>query len=457
MRSARYLAILLLCTVTGCAGVDRFSDRALTYNGQAEIIKEQDFLLNIMRAAYREPLQFSDFTQVTGQASVSGTAAFSLPISVFPVTAPRSDIASPSATISGNQSFTIVNLNTQDFYEGILSPIPLNIIDYYMQSDYPKALVLTLFVQRIVLQPQGGGPPRVYANSYIGDDYAKFEAVLQAAIDLGLTTETVNEIRPIGPPMTAGQLPELRYLTALGTTGTKLKTYQFASSKARDPLLTKPEAAAFKAQHINEYYRLISVAPHVHFCFQTDGTGPISGAPLQAANVTLTAAGVLRPGLALTGIKIPSASVCGGADEAPADGDASDSAARMVEFDVNDSSGSKARHFEIAITTRSVESIMYYLGEWTRAELHLDPEAAASPPIVQTDRGADILFQVGPDCPPGGNTVSMTYNGKNDCMLLDPSGADRSGQVMEIVSQLFALNNSAKDLPASSLISVLSP
>jgi len=76
---------------------------------------------------------------------------------------------------------------------------------------------------------------------------------------------------------------------------------------------------------------------------------------------------------------------------------------------------------------------------------------------VQTGRGPDILFDVSQNCPPGETTVSTLYEGKNDCISLDPSGADRSGQVMEIVSQLFALNNSAKDLPSSNLISVLSP
>ena len=68
------VVLVVLLGLAGCAAVDSFSSRATTYNQQAETIKESQLMLNVMRSAYREPLQFSDFTQVTGQATVSGTA-----------------------------------------------------------------------------------------------------------------------------------------------------------------------------------------------------------------------------------------------------------------------------------------------------------------------------------------------------------------------------------------------
>jgi hypothetical protein len=445
--------------LSGCAGVDRFSGRAFAYNQQAETIKEQEFLLNVMRAAYREPLQFSDFTQVTGQASVSGTAAFTLPISTFPSTLSKTFVASPSATLSGNQSFTIDNLNTQEFYEGILSPIPMSTIDYYMQADYPKAVVLTLVVQRIELRPEYGlGAPVAFENSYAGANYRRFEAVLQSAIDLGLTTETVDVMQPVGPPMTAAQLPDLKYLTALSTTGAKLKTYEFDGKNAKppDPHLNAAQKIAFARQGVSEYYRLVSVAEKAHFCFAADGQdGAISLAAKAQANTVLTAAGVLHDGLTLDDIKIPPSAICGATDQAA---DAS-SAGQMVEFDVKSSSATAAdRKYEIVISTRSVEGIMYYLGEWARAELHAAPGLpAALAPLVATGAGADSLFRIGQSCRQDLPNIVADYDGTTYCIAVDPSGQDRSAQVMEIVSQLFALNNSAKNLPSSSLISVLSP
>lgn len=462
------LACLFLLATTSCASVDQFSSRALSYNDQAETIKEQQFIVNVMRAAYREPLQFSDFTQVTGQAAVSGTAAFGLPFSTFPSNLAKTFTAAPTATLSGNQSFTIDNLNTQEFYEGILSPISMSSIDYYMQAEYPKALLLTLFVQRIELKPdQAAGPPIIYDNSYFGDHYNQFEGILQAAIGLGLTTETIDVMQPIGPPMLASQLNDLRYLTALGTTGVKLKTYEFraGASTPPDPILNKTQIAQFNAQHVTEYYRLVTLTQKAHFCFARAQRGQgITAAALQQANDFLQTYKTLPAGMTLADIGIPDSADCGAAANAAAtaaDSDESDdqNAGRMVEFTVHstDAASQGPHKFAIEISTRSVEGIMYYLGEWVRAEQHIDPTSNAPPPTVETGRGTDQLFAIGKTCRDDMPAISADYNGTNYCMTVDPTGQDRSAQVMEIVSQLFALNNSAKDLPSSSLISVLSP
>jgi hypothetical protein len=461
------LSCLFLLAASGCASVDQFSSRALSYNDQAETIKEQQFMVNIMRAAYREPLQFSDFTQVTGQAAISGAAAFSLPFSTFPANLSKTFSAAPTATLSGNQSFTIDNLNTQEFYQGILAPIPMSIIDYYMQAEYPKALLLTLFVQRIELKPEpAGGPPIIYDNSYVNNNYQRFEGVLQAAIDLGLTTETVNVMQPIGPPMTAAQLSDLRYLTALGTTGVKLKTYEFNSgaSTPPDPTLNAAQIAQFNAQHVTEYYRLVTLAQKAHFCFERAQRGQgMTPSAINLANDALKANDALPAGMKLDDINIPDSADCGAAANIAAATDNTDSdaqnAGRMVEFTVQSANAATpgAHKFAIEISTRSVEGIMYYLGEWVRAEQHIDPTDTPPPPTVETGRGTDQLFAISKTCRNDVPDITAAYDGADYCLAVDPTGQDRSAQVMEIVSQLFALNNSAKDLPSSSLISVLSP
>ena len=146
------VVLVVLLGLAGCAAVDSFSSRATTYNQQAETIKENQLMLNVMRSAYREPLQFSDFTQVTGQATVSGTAAFTLPFNATPPTFGHADTALPAATISGTQAFTVANLDTQEFYQGILSPIPITSIDYYLEQGFPEALLLTLVINRVDIE-----------------------------------------------------------------------------------------------------------------------------------------------------------------------------------------------------------------------------------------------------------------------------------------------------------------
>jgi hypothetical protein len=54
--------------LTGCTIVDRFSDRAVQYNKEAEQIQDQDVLLNVVRASKRRPLEFTGITTATGTA-----------------------------------------------------------------------------------------------------------------------------------------------------------------------------------------------------------------------------------------------------------------------------------------------------------------------------------------------------------------------------------------------------
>src|SRR5262245_8301398 len=64
------LAALLLA---GCAIVDKYADRAVDYNLQAEKTQQTNLLLNIVRASLRRPMQFTGLTSITGTASDSGT------------------------------------------------------------------------------------------------------------------------------------------------------------------------------------------------------------------------------------------------------------------------------------------------------------------------------------------------------------------------------------------------
>ena len=110
----------------------------------------------------------------------------------------------------------------------------------------------------------------------------------------------------------------------------------------------------------------------------------------------------------------------------------------------------------IEVTIRSVEGIIYYLGELARGELNIGGVNMGSPPTVPTGAGYNqVLFRVRQNCTGLGAEIDAVYNGTRYCVSIDPSGADRSSQVMEIVLQLLALNTSAKTLPAPSVITVL--
>jgi len=451
------LVLIALLGLSGCVAVDNFASRALAYNQQAEEIKESQLMLNVIRAAYREPLQFTDFTQVTGQTSASGTAAFTLPFNPSPPTFGHADTASPSATLSGSQAFTVANLDTKEFYEGILSPIPLTSIDYYMEQGFPKALLLTLLISRIDIATRGG-LRQVFYNDYYRDNFRRFESVITAIVDLGLSSEVATNIENIGPPLTGNEISRLRALAPLAE-GAELKRFTPAS----DPSITPEERAALARQGVTEYYRLQRTSEQSRFCIDRNSQN------LQAASKILVALGVLAPGDVILGpprapqaaAEEAAAQACGASARVRAD-----VAERLGYAEprnrfaaaVRTASGERATvSFDVRLTIRSVEGIIYYLGELARGELDIGVGQTLAPPEIDTGLGIDRLFEVRQGCLATTGRIVALYDGVRYCIAVDPSGADRSSEVMEVVLQLLALNTSAQTLPAPSVISILGP
>jgi hypothetical protein len=148
-------AVVLVCTpaLFGCAVVDSYSGRAVDYNREAEQATEQALLLNVIRASLRRPMQFTSIQSITGSANVSGSIAGGgvgtrqTPyISLFPfgaggpaalaqstnsaISSLSTGNASATAALSGSATFTVPVLDTQEFYQGILQPIPLQAFDF---------------------------------------------------------------------------------------------------------------------------------------------------------------------------------------------------------------------------------------------------------------------------------------------------------------------------------------
>jgi hypothetical protein len=131
------------------------------------------------------------------------------------------------------------------------------------------------------------------------------------------------------------------------------------------------------------------------------------------------------------------------------------------------------RNVSISFNTRSIEGILYYLGEVVRRSAH--PETGQSPEPVQVRVGPPQNKFPHRSCPYEG--VIDGYRCTN-LFVVDEGGGDPSGisvdyagarytissdtggswtmPVFDIVKQLQAVNTSAKQLPASNLISVLS-
>jgi hypothetical protein len=125
--------------------------------------------------------------------------------------------------------------------------------------------------------------------------------------------------------------------------------------------------------------------------------------------------------------------------------------------------GTAGRSETASFTIRSVEQIFLFLGEIVRTELRLNAgEAnASSDQGAFTDEKDDdpanpiprYLFRVEQRMPVNGE-ISANFHGTYYTVAADPSGSDASSQVLAILTDLLALQSSAKSLPAPNVIAV---
>jgi hypothetical protein len=204
---AGVMASGLALALSACVLVDKYSDRAVEYNRQAEQAQEQDLLLNVVRAMDRRPMQFTSLQTVTGQATASGSGSISFPFGHRP-NASAQRIASFTDSFSGGPIFVVAVLDTQEFYQGLMKPIPGQYIDLYLEARYPPEEVLDLTIHQIEIKNCGNPDrlaPGIVFENYPSDDfkYNLFQTLLEHfLIEHGLKTEKVEARTAMGPPLT---------------------------------------------------------------------------------------------------------------------------------------------------------------------------------------------------------------------------------------------------------------
>lgn len=152
-------AALVLGTLSGCAGIQPPERTVLRYNRAFAQSRNEMLLLNVLRAAAREPLQFSAMGTVSGD--MTGGAQIEIPFTN--IIAGGADSISPTLTINGeaNPSITIVPLANKEFVSGILTPLGLDDIQLFLHSGWDAEFLLPLIVGGVICPGDG----RVLLNS----------------------------------------------------------------------------------------------------------------------------------------------------------------------------------------------------------------------------------------------------------------------------------------------------
>jgi hypothetical protein len=435
------LAILGAISIGGCAVVDQYGPRSITYNQEEASSKSSSILLNILRATYRQPLQFTDMSQVLGSASAGATiTGTSIPFRVGgpQFSMPETAILSPAVTASGGPQFTVTNLNNQEFYQGLQSPLEPQFIANYAAQGVPLKVLLTLFISDIQIEEGKTKKKYIIHNSAETQAaYNNFITAIDRLVRAGLTLEQAKSADSIGPILTPLQASDPKLLAGLVQAASAATG---GSSFNLQPVTTNGVVDKSK-------FQLSKPGGKWQFCFSPkpeqlfpddgfmilDPRNTKKDVPIQFANLKVAAE--------LSG------AACG----------TSNNRAKSTDSKVQVTNN-------VSFIPRSVEGIYLYLGEMARTELGLTgrevaqlPDPNGKPealfPVNSPSRGPVYLFKVDQRFA-SGSDIGANFDGASYAIAVDPTGADASSQVIQIMSDLQALKSSAKNLPAPSVVSV---
>jgi hypothetical protein len=520
-RNTGLLVPLFALGLSGCAVVDQYSSRAVTYNLQAEEALAQGLLLNIVRASRRWPMQFTTIGTITGTASASGTATggyantHQMPfISLFGSPSPAAVAAATnsaisrivgatggaSGTISGGQTFGIPVLDTQEFYQGVMAPVSGQLFDFYIQQEYPRDEIFTLFVEKILISKQSPDciPPGrkshtlecelTFVNSANSDvDFDLFQSLVEHLLNLGLTTE------PLESPQAGAQKPA----SNCGDKTTGSSAGQQCPAPSPDfRFCFSPRFSRVRAEVLDRALCTTAARAPISRAGQSSGTTttttttrkiPTDADGISSETTTVLVkpdtspevGGQIAKKTTINSIRL-SPSFIHNLIEVAETANRAFPSGNSVEFQ---QFRTNLPHFAgstivFTIYTRSTEAILYYLGQVVRHRLASDRiyrikteksfvarEYSERPCYVDEQDPdfenlpftCDNFFVLDTGLALGPSPLSVTYDGEHYAVPGDRKQAGLTMHILSIVKQLLAINTSAKSLPQTSALSVISP
>jgi hypothetical protein len=432
MKILRSIPLIAFLSVASCTAVNEFSQQAITYNLAAERTQNQTLLLNVVRSSLRRPMQFTTVQSVTGTASESGTVQLTLPFGNRTPLSPNS--VQLTGTASGGPSFAVAVLDTQEFYQGITRPINARLVDFLLNEGYPSSLVFYLLTNQIdLVGPKG---PIRRTRNYVSDDYefGEFRKIMDFLLRLGLRTKALTVETNYGPNLTHAEAAKMVVAAPNAALGLVRiagnDTYQVKKSETQYSLCFSPLPA---------FAPLVNPAS---LCSDEK-----AAVPTERYHLQLSTRGILELSQELTPLWSP--------DNLPV---------------------------TIELYPRSVEAILYFLGEIVRR--HLSPDIPGmTPRVIQIKIGPASQPMPASDCGESDDGISKPLPGNYHCesLFFVERGGNGSADLavtyhndiywlhderpktgwslptLSLVRELLALNTSAKELPATTTLSIVAP
>jgi hypothetical protein len=496
----------------GCATVDDFSTRVTHYNVAAERVQDNGILLNILRASERRPLSFTELQSVTSSGTPSGSIGLNLPLSQNGGT--TASALAPTLALSGGPTVSVNYMDTAEFYQGLLRPIPLSTVDLFVRRGLPRDVLFNLLFYQVVVERHSHAnktpPLTLTATNYVADAsrLEDFQRLIEQLLNDGLSTGSIPDTStPQGPLLTASELissdfaakglaaglkvestswceasaserVDLTQRLNLSGTATKAADEACESKDTVDPRSSEPgplppatggnASPLARSRLPSLFYRLVrtSDAPSFHLCFDRrsgDENPSVTYCDRYAGEATPRPNG---KALAIP-LNTPAKSgdpLCATLNGMVIKANAVASARPQPGFDCASATWNTGLNW--SFVPYSTYGVIYHLGEVIRARqpilVKVGPADHDIPPDCPADRevasGAQpyscrALFVVTTGAGKTG-FPSVVYDGA--VRSVPPGGAaGESELVLDLVNELLALNKSAKDQPTSNVFTVV--
>ena len=210
-------SVLLSAVLSACAAVDPVHPRSDTIDRSLEEARNKSILLNIIRASHQWPLNFTAIAQVS--PSMTNQTMVGLPeflVGPNPGLSPGRDVIFGSSSLSDSlmvsSNFNVSSLNTGNFYSGLLNPVSLHDLNYFIRQNYSRELLFWLFADSVELI-KGSlvigyhyDPPRDYGCAREDPKQRCFREWAEIAVITGLTVEEKTVRAKSGDVKTAAKI-----------------------------------------------------------------------------------------------------------------------------------------------------------------------------------------------------------------------------------------------------------
>ena len=390
--------IAVVALACGCT-TEPLVRSAVTSNLVQEEAHNKFLLLNIARAHQHMPMHFSQVTAVRASPGGFGIGVPSIGFEIPFGAGVGASTFSPS--LESTSSVDTATLTSQEFYQGITTPVKPSLMTYFLSQGWPQAVVLFMFVHAI-------------------DFYDANENLIRNVRNGARKNHEFADI--------VRDLLDCRFVSSTET--------RFATEESEDTLKVLPRRPEKDATCSKEF--------------------PVSKAVRDAAANWPSAASAPRPATAIaTSSKSVPATVRANQSAFSAPTPASVPAVPA---------GASAPVITAKITLRSPEAMVYYLGELSREQNKASapqhdpwccdpgrPKTLAEQ--AQCRQVPATLFWLR-DATVSNPVVTVDY-GKRTYWIGPHSEEDRSAHVLSLLTQVLALQNKGTEGPSTSNVRVV--